>query len=145
VGDRWRFALRLVSRGRSRSAPFPIIRWHADGYFRFFDSGDLQDESHLRNIATSARHTPDVCHWLPTREYEIVRACKGELPENLLVRVSATMIDGAAPRWWPTTSTVISAEEWMPGVCGSPENAGKCGECRDCWDPDVGNVAYRLH
>jgi hypothetical protein len=46
-----------------------LIRWHADDYLRWFDSGDLQDESHLRNICTVARHTLDVKHWLPTREY----------------------------------------------------------------------------
>lgn len=122
-----------------------LIRWHADGYFRFFDSGDLQDENHLRNIITVAQHTPDVRHWLPTREYEIVRACKNEIPENLLVRVSATRIDGQAPTWWPTTSTVVSDTEPGEGVCGAQETGGRCETCRDCWESEVVNVAYRLH
>jgi hypothetical protein len=122
-----------------------LIRWHAEEHFRWFDSGDLQDESHLLNICKVAEHTPDVRHWLPTREYDVVRACKDHLPENLLVRVSATMIDGIPPTWWPQTSTVISSEEWMPGVCGAPETEGRCTDCRACWDPEVGNVAYRLH
>lgn len=122
-----------------------LIRWHCDEHFRWFHSGDLQDESMLRNICTVARNTADVRHWLPTREYEIVRACKHELPENLLVRVSATKIDGAPPRWWPTTSTVVSGQEWDEGICGAKETDGNCGPCRDCWDHEVPNVAYRLH
>jgi hypothetical protein len=47
----------------------------------------LQDENHLRNICHVARHTADLRHWLTAREYEIVRACKRELPKNLLMRV----------------------------------------------------------
>jgi hypothetical protein len=43
-----------------------LIRWHADQYFRFFDSGDLQGENHLRNIVTIAENVPDVKMWLPT-------------------------------------------------------------------------------
>jgi hypothetical protein len=122
-----------------------LIRWHADGHFRWFESGDIQDESHLRNICTVARNTADVRHWLPTREYEVVRSCRSEIPENLLVRVSATMIDGQAPTWWPNTSTVVSGKQSGPGVCGAKETDGNCGTCRDCWDSEVVNVAYRLH
>jgi hypothetical protein len=122
-----------------------LIRWHADGYFRWFDSGDIQDESHLRNICTVARNTADIKHWLPTREYEVVRACRSELPVNLLVRVSATRIDGVPPSWWPTTSTVVRDQRPGKGVCGVPENGGSCCSCRDCWDSEVVNVAYRLH
>ena len=122
-----------------------LIRWHADGHFRWFDSGDLQGESHLRNICTVARHTPDVKHWLPTREYEVVRACRSEIPTNLTIRVSATRIDGPPPGWWPTTSTVTSGEAPGEGICPAPENGGACGECRDCWEQQTLNVAYRLH
>jgi hypothetical protein len=122
-----------------------LVRRHAGRHFRWFDSGDLQDENHLRNICTVARHTPDVLHWLPTREYEVVRACRGEAPKNLTVRVSATRIDGPPPCWWPTTSTVVSDREPGPGVCPAPEHGGHCDDCRDCWGGEVGNVAYRLH
>jgi hypothetical protein len=122
-----------------------LVRWHAAGFFRWFDSGDLQGESHLRNICTVVRHTPDIRHWLPTREYEVLRACRDEIPENLTVRVSATHIDGPPPSGWPTTSTVIRGPEAGESICPAPENGGGCGACRDCWDPDVANVAYRLH
>lgn len=122
-----------------------LIRWHADGYFRWFDSGDIQGEGHFNNICEVARNTPDVKHWLPTREYEVVRVCAASIPENLLVRVSATMIDGTPPTWWPTTSTVITDQEPGDGICGSPEQEHNCQSCRACWDSEVVNVAYRLH
>jgi hypothetical protein len=122
-----------------------LIRWHAEGHFRWMDSGDLQDENHLRNICTAAHHTLDIKHRLPTREYGIVRACRNEIPENLTVRVSATRIDGPSPGWWPTTSTVVSDQESGDGVCPDPEHADhRCGACRACWEQEVLNVAYRL-
>lgn len=122
-----------------------LIRWYADRYFRWFDSGDLQGPNHLRNIATIARHTRDVLHWLPTREYDTVRACRGEIPENLTIRISAHRVDAPPPSWWPTTSTVTSVQEGGEGICPAPDQDGHCGECRACWDGEVGNVVYRLH
>lgn len=122
-----------------------LVRYYCDRYFRLFDSGDIQGVSNLRNIITLARHVPDVRMWLPTREYETVRACAAEIPDNLVVRVSAHQIDGEPPSWWPTTSTVSSGQEVGDGICPAPDQDNQCGECRACWDPDVANVAYRLH
>jgi hypothetical protein len=45
-----------------------LIIWHCDRYFRWFDTGDLQGANHLRNVVEVATATPQVCHWLPTRE-----------------------------------------------------------------------------
>src|SRR5207253_992835 len=111
--------------------------------FRLFHSGDLQGVAHLKNLCTVARNVPDVQFWLPTREYETVRACKDEIPDNLVVRVSATLIDGKPPKWWPTTSTVVSDPE--EATCPAPDQGGNCGECRDCWDGKVANAAYLRH
>lgn len=122
-----------------------LVRYFCDRYLRLFDSGDIQGANHLRNIITLARHVPDVRIWMPTREYEVVRACAAEIPENLTVRVSSHQIDGEPPSWWPTTSTVTSSQEPGEGVCPSPEHGGSCGDCRACWDRNVQNVAYRLH
>ena len=30
-------------------------------------------------------------------------------------------------------------------MCHAPDNAGKCGDCRACWDKDVDVVGYRWH
>jgi hypothetical protein len=122
-----------------------LVRYHCDRYLRLFDSGDVQDVNHMHNICTLARNVPDIRIWMPSREQEVVRACEGEIPENLTVRLSATMVDGPPPSWWPTTSTVVSVEEPGEGICPAPENEGQCGECRSCWDRSIANVAYRAH
>ncbi len=122
-----------------------LIRYFCDRYFRLFDSGDLQGVNHLRNIITVARHVPDVQIWLPTREYEVVRTCADDIPDNLTVRVSAHRVDGEPPSWWPTTATVVSTQEPGEGICPAPEQDGRCEECRVCWDREVRNVTYRLH
>jgi len=73
-------------------------------YFRWHDSGDLQSVEHFRLICDIARATPNTTHWLPTKEPRYV---KGDVPANLIVRVSAPHIDQAAPNH-AHTSTVVS-------------------------------------
>ena len=118
-----------------------LIRWHVGRYFRWFDSGDLQSDAHFFNICQVAVHTREVLHWLPTQEYDIVRQFSDDIPENLVIRLSAQMIDGEPPAWWPNTSTVFTAKppagerlsgpgsgellRRMPGMLGQD-----CGECR---------------
>lgn len=122
------------------------VRWHADRYFRLFHSGDLQGVNHLKNLCIVARNVPDVQFWLPTREIETCRAVLRELlafPDNLRVRVSASMIDGKPPKW-PYTSVVTTEEH--PGAfgCLSREQGGSCGDCRACWSQEP-MIAYRKH
>jgi hypothetical protein len=122
-----------------------LVRYYADRYFRFFDSGDLQGENHLRNICTIAAHCPDIRFWLPTREAAAVRAV-GSWPPNLTVRVSAPLVDGPPPRGFANTSTVASrAPQGHSFVCPAPDQGGHCGTCRACWSKEVPTVAYRLH
>ena len=67
-----------------------------DSYFRWHDSGDLQGLGHLEKIAAVAVATPNCKHWLPTREYSMVKsyiAKHGALPGNLIVRLSAMHVD----------------------------------------------------
>jgi len=122
-----------------------LIRWYASERFRWFHSGDLQGISHLRNIIRICLETPDVLHWLPTREAKVVAAYKDDIPRNLTIRASATDIDGEPPRWWPLTSTVVTKGE--EGVCPSSREGGNCSDhgCTACWDREVRNVQYRRH
>ena len=113
-------------------------------YFRWHDSGDLQDEQHLDNIVQVARRTPDTLHWLPTREYKLIRNYSGDVPENLIIRVSAPDIDGPAPAF-THTSTVHKNIIPTGHVCPAPKQGGKCGDCRACWDKSVTNVSYGEH
>ena len=108
-------------------------------WFRWHDSGDLQSAAHFTLICDIARATPDTLHWLPTKE---PRFAKGDIPGNLIVRVSAPMIDQPAPNQ-SHTSTVVSDKS--AATCRAFERQGKCGPCRMCWDPAVKNVAYYQH
>lgn len=108
-------------------------------WFRWHDSGDLQSAAHFKLICDIARATPNTMHWLPTKE---PRFAKGNVPPNLIVRVSAPHIDQAAPNH-PHTSTVVSDKS--AATCRAFERQGKCGPCRMCWDPTVKNVAYYQH
>ena len=94
----------------AKAAAFQITRaWQKSGqaYHRWFDSGDLQSVEMLDAIARAARLTPEIRHWLPTREAAIVKAWlkSNKRPSNLIIRVSATMI-GDAPSNAELTSTV---------------------------------------
>jgi len=120
----------------------------ASGWHRWHDSGDLQSVEHLTKICAVAAMTPKIRHWLPTRELGIVKAYEkagGTVPKNLVIRVSATMVDGAPTAAWSTTSTVHHNKRHAGRACVAPKQEGKCGDCRACWNPRVKNVSYHLH
>ena len=140
-------------------------------YFRWHDSGDIQSLEHLLAIVKVCKATPDTLHWIPTREAAICSNYMrehGEYPKNLLVRVSATMIDGAPSSVFDHTSTIHKNSPAIGSICNayktqkdgstlSPTeiatakankvklDLGYCGGCRACWDTDVENVSYPLH
>jgi hypothetical protein len=131
------------------------------GWHRWHDSGDIQSVAHLTKICAVAAMTPHIRHWLPTRELGLVKqyqAQGGAVPSNLVIRVSATMVDGPATKAWPTTSGVhTKAMHFSPmndapapdgplsHICPAPLQGHKCGTCRACWSHDVKSVSYRLH
>lgn len=116
-------------------------------YFRWHDSGDLQSIDHLRLIAEVARLTPTVKHWLPTREYRIVRSflASDGCPENLVIRLSAHMKNQVLPLDMPTSAVYENLED-APGYhCPARSQGNECGPCRSCWDPTVPVVVYPAH
>jgi hypothetical protein len=118
------------------------------GWHRWHDAGDLQDMAHLLAIVMVCELTPQISHWLPTREAALVHAYEkryGAFPANLCVRVSATMIDGAASSHFANTSTVHRETEAVGWRCVAPDQDGVCGDCRKCWDRGNANTAYHLH
>ncbi len=121
----------------------------AAGWHRWHDSGDLQSVEHLTKIAAVAALTPHIKHWLPTRELQIVQAFEkqgGTVPPNLLIRVSATMVDGKATKAWKHTSLVhTTTPDPTAHNCPAPQQDGHCGACRACWDPAVAATTYHLH
>jgi hypothetical protein len=132
-----------VRRQRNGGSRF---RLNPSGYHRWHDSGDLQSVEHLTKIVEVCQQTPRIKHWLPTRELSILRAFKGEIPDNLVIRVSATMFDGLPPAGWPNTSTVHTrcAPEGAYD-CPAHEQGNNCQNCRACWSKEVSLVSYLRH
>ena len=117
-----------------------LINSKKSKYFRWHDSGDVQDEAHLLKIFAVCKLTPSVKHWMPTREAWVKRFLPLK-PHNLIVRFSAPMVDQEAPSSWPHTSTVVTSGR----TCPAPTQDNECKDCRACWDPTVKNVAYGQH
>ena len=61
-------------------------------WFRWHDSGDVQDLDHLNKIFEVCKLTPDTNHWIPTRE-AWTRDHVSRAPKNLTIRFSMPMID----------------------------------------------------
>ena len=125
-----------------------LINRSGEIFHRWHDSGDLQSVEHLTKICAVAALTPKVKHWLPTRELGIVKTYQaqgGKIPANLVVRVSATMVDGPATHAWPHTSGVHTVATDGLRVCPAPKQNNKCGACRACWSKEVAHVSYHKH
>jgi hypothetical protein len=117
-------------------------------HHRWHDSGDLQSVDHLARLCAIARRLPWLKFWLPTREGMMLRSFErggGTIPGNLVIRLSATMVDGPAPKAWPQTSTVHKIAATVGHGCPAPLQGNKCGCCRAGWDATIANVSYHLH
>ena len=110
-------------------------------YFRWHDSGDVQDLDHLMKIFEVCELSPSVKHWMPTREAWVKKYLKDK-PANLVIRFSMPMVDQAAANSWPNTSTVVSGSG---RTCPAPDQNNECKDCRACWDSSVHNIAYGKH
>ena len=110
--------------------------------FRWHDSGDVQDLEHLKKIYEVCKATPDVKHWMPTREAWVKPYLK-DAPSNLVIRFSMPMVDQEAADSWPNTSTVVT--DSVKRTCPAPDQNNECGSCRACWNPAIKNIAYGQH
>jgi len=127
----------------------------------------------LHAIVLTAQMTPQIDHWLPTREAKIVKDYRkqyGLEPSNLVIRVSATMIGDKPITGHKNTSTVhrkgetihgkeclayrtnkdfeVIAEKVFKNMTREQkkiQDFGHCGNCRACWSNDVENISYPLH
>jgi len=108
--------------------------------FRWHDSGDVQDFTHLMKIFQVCKATPAKRHWMPTREAWI-KDHMYMAPANLVVRFSSPMVDQGPVKSWANTSTVSTKSR----SCPAPDNNNECGSCRACWDPLVKNIEYGKH
>ena len=118
-------------------------------YFRWKDSGDIDSLSELERIVMVCQNTPKVKHWLPTREVKIVSdylKIYKAFPDNLVVRVSAPLVNGEPLPNFPNTSTVHSAgKKWYGKKCIAYKQNNECKDCRACWNIKVNNISYKQH
>lgn len=129
-------------------------------YFRIFDSGDLTGTDMLNAWMDVCERCPGVNFWMASREKGIIRAVLSarDMPNNLIIRVSADLVNGEPPKGFPHASkvcTISGDDEWrelttMNGEheewrCPAPLQGNKCGDCRACWDKNVVTVTYRKH
>ena len=77
-GPMWARAMICLLNSRESRSRNPEAK-----YFRWHDSGDLQNVRHLLNIMNICDGTPDIRHWLPTKEYGMVqKALQTRLSQN---------------------------------------------------------------
>ena len=94
----------------------------------------------MNKILEVVRQTPDTNHWLPTQERKYLPDPEA-VPDNLVIRLSGSKIDGPPPTAWTHTSTVVTKS----ASCPAPQQGGKCKECRACWTKSIKNVSYGKH
>lgn len=117
-----------------------------DRVFRWHDSGDIQSVGHVAEIVWIAKKLPTIQFWLPTRERAILKAYlenAGVFPNNLVVRLSATMVGKVAkPMKGVQRSSVGSGEGF---ACPARTQGNECGSCRKCWDKTTELIDYPAH
>jgi len=144
-----------------------LIKAEKNSVFRWHDSGDLMTVRHLENIVKVCRKTPEVNHWLPTLEADILRRYvdrhgKLDMIPNLVVRLSTPMIDGRpnyklAKDYGVTLSNVTKKfkkkniasmtlqEMDNLRLCVSSKQDGHCLDCRKCWSREHHVISYVYH
>ena len=133
---------RLASISKPEWVMAMVIQIKRQKYFRWHDAGDIQSAEHLQKIFEVCKLTPDTKHWMPTREAQFLKDVNPEeVPDNLIIRMSSHMIDQGPVTFWPHTSTVGSSSR----TCPAPDQGGKCGDCRSCWNKEIPNIEYGKH
>ena len=147
------------------------IKMEHKDIFRFFDSGDLQSLAMFTMFCELASELPNIRFWLPTREYSIIRKAIREnvhIPKNLIVRVSAPMINQKPLKEFQnlglhtsTTHRELTFSEKFDAYlsnrnieelptadslqCPASKQDGKCLDCDACYDSEVKNISYLVH
>jgi hypothetical protein len=127
-----------------KAMAFQIERYNDDGFHRWFDSGDLQSVEMLDAICQVAKATPQIKHWLPTQERGIVKQYSKPIPDNLIIRVSASMVNGDKPSF-NHASQVFYKVDPKGFECGASKRGNACGPCKACWDKSIDFISYPKH
>ena len=132
---------RLASLDRDSWVTAMVAQIKRQKWFRWHDAGDVQSVDHMNKIFEVCRLTPLTRHWLPTQERKYLPLPGSSIPDNLVIRLSGSKIDGPRPSCWPHTSTVVTKS----ATCPAPSQGGKCRTCRNCWNKDRKNISYGKH
>jgi len=132
---------RLASLDRESWVTAMVAQIKRQKWFRWHDAGDVQSVDHMNKIFEVCRLTPLTRHWLPTQERKYLPLPGSSIPDNLVIRLSGSKIDGPRPSCWPHTSTVVTKS----ATCPAPSQGGKCRTCRNCWNKDIKNISYGKH
>ena len=111
-------------------------------YFRWHDAGDVQSHEHMAKIIEVCKLTPNTKHWLPTQERQYLPKPE-DVPDNLIIRLSRSKVDGPAGNAWTHDSGVTTKEGQR--TCPAPDQGGACKDCRACWNKDIKSVIYGKH
>ena len=126
--------------------------------FRWFDSGDIDSLQQLRNIIDVCNGTPNVQHWLVTKEKCTVRKFLddgGVIPDNLVIQMSGYMVNGDKVKGFDDCKQIThhlvhsDIDKAQGHICPVEDGKGfsSCEEanCFACWDRSVNVVTSGLH
>jgi len=127
-----------------------IFKHYRNDVFRWHDSGDIQSVVHLAKICYIAKMNPGIKFWLPTQEWEMVRKyvvdLKQKIPDNLIIRLSARMVDGQTPvNLAKALGVQVSKTSLDKFDCPASHQDDKCMDCRKCWDRNIMSITYKYH
>ncbi len=122
-------------------------------YFRWFDSGDLENIIILEKICKIADRCKNTKFWLPTRAKELLysyyetnnQVKLKKLHPNLIIRLSASDVDIDPDYKFAKEIGVLTSSIRKKYTCVAKLNNNKCGSCRMCWNTKVKEVSYYLH
>lgn len=139
-GENWVEAMVTLIRNECRLRGVGVFRWH--------DSGDFRDEDHLDKVLQVIKGSPEIGHWLPTQDIDLVRKVP-DVP-NVTIRVSSAYpgIPRTDHRFQASTvGDERTLQRLGAHVCDATRKEGdkKCGACRKCWDRRVKLIGYLPH
>ncbi len=123
--------------------------------FRWFDSGDIASIDFLSAMIEIAELTPDTTHWIPTTTWNYPdRAFQAKLQvlqslKNVRLRASnPANMQVLSQNTYPLQSVVVnelkqSSKDMF--YCPASNQAGKCGDCKACYNPNIKTIAYLKH
>ena len=128
-------------------------------YMRLFDSGDFYHVGLAKKWLEIMRALPETLFWVPTRSHKVTRISlvlsEMERLPNVAVRYSSDDIDGSFD---PALhgSVIYSNDVQLPDnlvkdgmiykcPAYTEKHAGKCLECRQCYDKAIPVIAYKTH